>query len=251
MTPKSTLLSAFALAFSFASGEAALLTTFTDDFNRADGSLGSNYTLDSGSAYTIVSNTVQRGSGSDLDLTTLNVGTLPTALDYANGYSFSASLDLYFDTQATSRLLGFTFNYTDANNWVAFAIRGDSNNAVQARGMTGGVDIGAATVLSGFGGFTNNTWYTLAVTSSAAGVYDLTLSLQGSGTPLKTGTYNALANTVTGGEVGFYANVPGSNQYYDNLSVSVVPEPSSMLLCLAGAGALVFSSRRMILRKRA
>jgi hypothetical protein len=97
---KRTSSSLFALALLVTASHGQLLTNFSDNFNRADGAIGTNYTLGSGSAYVVTNNTLLR-TGTGQDLTFLNIGSLPTSTNLANGYSWSSSVDLYFDTQTT------------------------------------------------------------------------------------------------------------------------------------------------------
>ena len=53
-----------------------MLTNFSDNFDRANGSLGTNYTKAAGSDYIITNNTVLRTGGGTTDLTYLNAGKL-------------------------------------------------------------------------------------------------------------------------------------------------------------------------------
>ena len=208
-----------ALAFLASASQGQLLTNFSDNFTRADGAIGTNYTLGRGSAYIVTNNTLLR-TGADEDLTYLNVGTLPTSANLANGYSWSSSLDLYFDTQTTSRLFGLMLNYTNNDNYGALAIRGDANNQLQWRARDGGTG-SSAPVFSGVS-WTTNTWYTVKVNSSQAGVYNVVLSLQGSTNILQAGSFID-STPLSGGYLGFFGDTgsPGTNNFFDNLQATV------------------------------
>ena len=66
-----------------------LLTSFSDNFNRTNGAIGTNYTLGAGTPYVITNNQLLR-TGTDEALTFLNVGALPTAAQFDGGSSYSS-----------------------------------------------------------------------------------------------------------------------------------------------------------------
>jgi fibronectin-binding autotransporter adhesin len=206
----------FALALLVTASHGQLLTNFSDDFNRANGAIGTNYTLGKGSAYVVTNNTLLR-TGTTEDLTYLNVGTLPTSTNLANGYSWSSSVDLYFDTQTTSRLFGLMVNYNNNTNYGALAIRGDGNGQLQWR-SPGEASAGIFSSVS----WTTNTWYTVKVNSSQAGVYNVVLSLQGSTNILRAGSFID-TTPLSGGYLGFYGDTgsPGTNNFFDNFQGTV------------------------------
>ena len=216
---KSTSSSLFALALLVTASHGQLLTNFSDNFNRANGAIGTNYTLGTGSAYVVTNNTLLR-TGTGEDLTFLNIGSLPTSGNLANGYSWSSSVDLYFDTQTTSKLFGLMVNYTNNNNYGALAIRGDNNGALQWRARDGGAG-SSANIFSSVS-WTTNTWYTVKVNSSQAGVYNVVLSLQGSTNILRAGSFID-TTPLSGGYLGFYADTgsPGTNNFFDNFQGTV------------------------------
>ena len=197
------------------------LTGFSDNFDRAPSGAGTNYTQRAGSPFVVTNNTLLR-TGTGEDLTVLNVGSLPDASALAAGYGFSASVDLYFESQTTSRLFGLMVNYLNNSNYTAFAIRGDGNNVLQIRGRTNnGGNISPASVLTGMD-YVTSTWYTLGVSSSAPNIYNLTWAVRGQA-PHKTVTFTNTNMVLTGGSLGFYADTgaPSANNFFDNLSVSV------------------------------
>jgi len=207
------------LGFGRSEAQTNLLTSFSDNFNRASGAIGTNYTLGTGSAYVVTNNTLLR-TGTGEDLTYLNVGALPTSANLANGYSWSSSVDLYFDTQTNSRLFGLMVNYNNNGNFGAVAIRGDGNNQLQWRARDGGSGSSAAVFSSV--SWATNTWYTVKVNSSQAGVYNVVLSLQGSTNVIRSGSFID-TNPVSGGYLGFYADTgsPGTNNFFDNFQGTV------------------------------
>jgi autotransporter-associated beta strand protein len=216
---KKTPSSLLALALLLTASHGQLLTNFSDNFTRADGPIGTNYTLGAGSPYVVTNNLLLR-TGGDEALTYLNVGTLPTSANLANGYSWSSSVDLYFDTQSTSRLFGLMVNYTNNDNYGALAIRGDGNNQLQWRSRDGGSGASAAVFSSV--SWTTNTWYTVKVNSLQAGVYNVVLTLQGSTNIIRSGSFID-ATPLSGGYLGFYADTgsPGTNNFFDNLQGTV------------------------------
>ena len=197
------------------------LTGFSDNFDRASGAVGTNYIQRAGSPFVVTNNALLR-TGTGEDLTVLNVGSLPDAPALAAGYGFSASVDLFFQSETVSRLFGLLVNYQNNSNYTSFALRGDGNNVLQIRGRTNsGGNIPPVSVFTGMN-YTTNTWYTLGVSSSAPNVYNLTWAVRGQ-TPHKAGTFTNTNTVLTGGALGFYAETgaPGTNNFFDNLSVSV------------------------------
>ena len=197
------------------------LTGFSDNFDRASGAVGTNYIQRAGSPFVVTNNALLR-TGIGEDLTVLNVGSLPDAPALAAGYGFSASVDLFFQSETVSRLFGLLVNYQNNSNYTAFAIRGDGNNVLQIRGRTNnGGNISPASVLTGMN-YVTNTWYTLGVSSSAPNVYNLTWAVRGQ-SPHKWVVFTNTNTVLTGGSLGFYADTgaPGTNNFFDNLSVTV------------------------------
>ena len=200
-----------------------LLTSFSDNFNRTNGAIGTNYTLGAGSPYVITNNQLLR-TGTDEALTFLNVGALPTAAQFDGGSSYSSSIDLFFDNQTNSRLFGLLLNYSNSANYGAVAIRGDGNNQLQWRSRFGGTG-GSQGIFSSIS-YTTNTWYTVTVSAIEAGFYNIALAVRGSTNVLRSGVFQ-YTNVLSGGTMGFYGDTgsPGTNNFFDNLSVAVEQSP--------------------------
>ena len=200
-----------------------LLTSFSDNFNRTNGAIGTNYTLGAGSPYVITNNQLLR-TGTDEALTFLNVGALPTAAQFDGGSSYSSSIDLFFDNQTNSRLFGLLLNYSNSANYGAVAIRGDGNNQLQWRSRFGGTG-GSQGIFSSIS-YTTNTWYTVTVSAIEAGLYNIALAVRGSTNVLRSGVFQD-TNVLSGGTIGFYGDTgsPGTNNFFDNLSVAVEQSP--------------------------
>lgn len=200
---------------------AALLTSFTDDFNRAE--LGSNYTAVRGAAFVIRDGQVLTNGGAGQDQTYLTLGTLPTAEDYANGYIFTASIDLFIPAngQASVVTAGLVLNEQDVKGGTASRLirfRGhDANHcAIQ---LGGGLFLESANM----GALRNNTWHTLTVSSTEPGKYRYAFSERGSPKAILSGKFIQKApHILTGGHIGFYAENAAAGAYqFDNFSVKV------------------------------
>lgn len=94
-------------------------------------------------------------------------------------------------------------------------------------------------------GFTpsNNTLHNLTLVSHPNGVFDITLT--NGDNPSQSFTTSFTNAAAYGGSVGFVRSGPSQNPgagLYDNLSISVVPEPAS--LGLVGLGGLLLARRR-------
>ncbi len=230
------------------SSQAALLTSFSDDFNRANGAIGADYTLGRGGAYVISSNQLYQSTGAE-PLTYLNLGTLPTATDYANGLSFTAQIDLFIPaTLSASPSFGLLLNYGNTSNYSGIRFRGPAER-IQYTGRSGGTNQAYnGEVLSSLLSASPDSWFTLRVSSTAAGNYGYEFFLRSDETQKVTGAFSSAVQgytTFTGGYVGFYAdNTPTSPSYlYDNFSVTVVPEPSTVALGISGLGLLFCLNR--------
>jgi hypothetical protein len=217
----------FVCIFSTQLCPAELLTSFTDDFNRAE--LGENYTApaEGGSAYNIINDSgVVANGGSGQNLIFLNKGDLPTEADYANGYRFTATLDLFIPDAGPTAVptAGILLEGQNAANFWAVRFRGhsDSPATLQLYGRVSGPEaiLSESKPLSPLA---NNTWYTLKVSSAAAGVYEYTFSEQGSTTPIIEGTFTAEnIGMGAGGAIGLYSDNAEAGAYqFDNFSVSV------------------------------
>lgn len=237
---------------------AVVIGTFSDDFNRANGSLGANYLTRAGNAFQINNNVVtQTYNGAD-GLTTLEATNLPSLSDYSSGYSFSAKLDIFVGGSGgtpgtygnTTGGVGLLLNYQDNNNYTSIRFRGVGANVIQAAGRASGTAYAVQlAILPQASMPTYNGWYTLSIASTSAGIYDYTWTLASTPeTIISNGTFDLAANgkaVLSGGYTGFAATAGnGYTSNIDNFSVTIVPEPSSAALALAGFGVLAFAIRR-------
>ncbi|MCX6896072.1 MAG: cadherin-like domain-containing protein [Verrucomicrobia bacterium] len=204
-------------------GSAALLTSFTDDFNRA--SLGANYTVIGGAAYGISGSTVLTNGGAGQNNTFLNVGTLPTDADYSNSMKFTASLDIFVPAggQAAVVTAGLMVNAQGSTSATNRTIRFRGNSAADCYIQLLGFGISGTLNSANIGVLSNSTWYTLGVSSSAPGVYDYTFRRQDAATNLISGAFTTTTtNIFTGGSIGFYTENAAAGAYqFDNFSVTV------------------------------
>ncbi|MCX6894721.1 MAG: hypothetical protein NTZ16_04310 [Verrucomicrobia bacterium] len=203
---------------------AARLTSFADDFNRA--TPGANYAAVRGAAYGISDGVLTNGGPGQNHVYLKPAGeltTLPTAEDYANGYSFAAALDIFIPAsgQASVVTAGLALNEQDGqrglkHRLLRFRGHGPKSCSIQLLGGNGleGVNMGE---------LKSNAWHTLKVSSAAPGVYQYTFGRRGEARPLASGTFTeTTTNILTGGYIGIYTeNAPAGAYQFDNFSVTV------------------------------
>lgn len=206
---------------------ADLLTSFTDDFSRD--SIGDNYSvLEKGVKPYEINESGVLINGGGLQLLVLNTGTLPTDEDYAAGYHFTASIDLFIPADGIQEVptVGLLINTQDGKNFLALRFRGlsasDARIQLYARenGRESSSDL--QDLQSGpLGHLDVEKWYTLKVSSSESGVYQYTFSHQGANTPIISGTFKE-DFIWKGVSVGIYSeNAPAGAYQFDNFSVTV------------------------------
>jgi hypothetical protein len=213
----------------------ATAATFTDDFNRADGALGSNWSMGPATPYPFVIASQQAVPEYRSD--TL-AGTYCTALQatadthavmsvdfkasYWTGNNGTPALTLGLNSDGSSSpFVQGSWLYVQGIVGVKFWVDGDW------RDLTSGVSLVA------------NDWYRAEVRQDGAlftgTIYD------GSNTIVKQHTYtSALQTAATGYAFMRYLGPPGSDDTvrFDNFSFTV-PEPASLaLLGLAGLGLI-------------
>lgn len=133
---------------------------------------------------------------------------------------------------------------TDVRSGTAYvfaAIRGDNGHVTSSGydGSQGQLNLLQAQNLSP--GVTK-----LALERASADTFNIYYD-QGSGLTL-LGTQTVTTSSTVGNAIGFYADVRANGNpamgYLDNLSIAVVPEPSSLALIGLGFGALLFRRKR-------
>ena len=235
---KTSLLAGFLCLSMVSLCPAVLLNSFSDDFGRSE--LGPNYTVVRGSPYGISGGRELTNGGAGQNHTCLVLGTLPTAEDYANGYAFTASLDLFIPAggQATVVTAGLVLNEQLAargqvDRLFRFRGHGPKHCSVQLMGGRGleGADMGE---------LNTRTWYTMRVSSAAPGVYKYSFNQRGSSRPITSGTFTEIGtNILTGGHIGFYTENAATGAYsFGNFSVKVEktkPASGRTLLLFSGA----------------
>lgn len=216
--------------------------SFFDDFNRADGLIGSDYTVGHGPEWEILNNEATLQNASD-SYTYLNQAPLPSPADYYSGYRYYSSIDLFIGPTSSDStpVLGLLLNYQDNENFSGIQWRGDGNNLVQASGRFLGAmesaNITQSNVVTNFG-----VWYTLRVSSNSAGVYLYSLIDRSSQAVLSTGEWQPSSNgfeTFTRGYIGLKSDAGGDVTYrIDNfrLEIGIPPTITSPLAVSARTG---------------
>lgn len=205
---------------------AALTTSFTDDFNRD--SLGTDYAVIRGAAYGISARSILTNGGPGQNHMYLKKDgallSLPTVDDYADGYGFSASIDLFIPAcgQASIVTAGLVLNEQDGKG-------GGNNRLLRFRGE--GVDCCSIQLLGGnaclqsanMGRLGSDTWYTLSVSSPGPGVYRYAFRQRGCNRPITRGTFTEKGSEIlAGGHIGIYTENAAAGAYqFDNFSVEV------------------------------
>lgn len=267
---------------SFAAVSSLSAQTFTDDFNRTNAAFNSNASIPVGAGY-FLGNTSGATSATDtprlpqvrlldndLDFSAdTNTGsTNPNnitlryeGLELLNGsvgQSFSLSGDvLSFNSANQALTYGIVFNYQTSG-----ASAGDFYAARLQTGNSTGLQFirydASANTLQSFANvntvsnLATITNYRIGISSSAAGAFSYTLtdldgsnSINGGNSIAGSATDNVLQ--LADGFGGFYISGVSLVPQFDNLSISVVPEPATAGLLL-GMGILAFVGVR---RRRA
>ena len=209
--------------------------TFTDDFNRADGSLGANWTSSlNATANSVVSNEyAYNGSGASAGAFT------PASLTT----TFSASGDFRLEGNGGA---GLAFNIHNGGDSLYFVNIFGGTSFLQIAKYTDGAIAGLvfAEVLSSATNATD--FYEMALNVTAPGVMGITITNTVTSAVLYDDTYTDATSPFSGGNAGFYMGGTTPN-FGDNFSVTVVPEPGSVGLIFAAGilGLLYFRKRRL------
>jgi len=227
--------------------------------NRQTGSLAtvgySSSTLNSGGA----SGFAYLNESSKLEI-------LPDAGTYAKvwtttGFSTSAQTTISVDLWPTvtqnpgsgfaSLLVGGGLNNTKANDGVIWAggaanaitvtLYGTGTLTIRDQSLFDGAD--GEFIYWGAGAFTNNGFKNLKIVTSAFASGSQSMSFYLDNTAVLS-NYTRAAGFTSDNYIGFqaYRNTGATQSVFDNLSVTVVPEPSS--LALLGLGGLALAARR-------
>jgi hypothetical protein len=243
-----------------ASAHAELI--FEDNFNRdnttantsANVSIGENYELvqQSTSSFDatakITSNKVGIGQ---LGANANNVSLLYKGLSLGNtafsGNSFSISGNITTVGFNNSGLYGLTFNHQDDGSFYAARIQNNSTTALQfVRSDKGGAVTGFANIANTVVLDKGSTYF-LKIDSSSPGVFSYTLtgaSLDNGGT--LSGTVTDTILQLNGGYAGFYNSFGNTGPRFDDLSITVIPEPATLGLFSVSAAGLMLMRRLML-----
>ena len=217
----------------------AWATIITDDFNRADTGLNSSGATVGADWHSSRTTggwgiTDQKVVASMTEANTvLYNDTLETVS--GGGTFFSLSLDV---TASGVYWAGVVFNYQDADNFYWLRYKGTASNYSLVRFIGGSAKNVIATTITGT--FATNTAYTLTVASSNA--YEFTYEIKETvgGSVMVSGTETDSESAFTGGYAGILQSTtgPGRNTF-DNFSLEVIPEPTTLgLMAVCAAGAL-------------
>jgi hypothetical protein len=176
------------------------------------------------------------------------------------GFSTSAQTTISVDIWPTvtqpagsgfaSFLIGGGLNNTQANDGVIWAggaanaitvtLHGNGNLQIRDQSLFDGAD--GENIYWGEGAFTNNGFKNLKIVTSAFASGSQSMSFYLDDTLLSNHT--RAAGFTSNNYIGFqaYRNEGATQSVFDNLSVTVVPEPSS--LALLGLGGLALAARR-------
>jgi hypothetical protein len=182
-----------------------------------------------------------------------------TTTGFATAASTTISLDIWPTVTQTagsgfaSFLVGGGLANTQANEGVLWA--GGAANAISVSLFGNGTlwikdqskfdGNGAETIFYADNYFTNNGFKTLSIVTSAFASGSQTLNFYLGATPILT-NYTRDAGFTSDNYIGFQAlrNSGATQSVFDNLSVTVVPEPSSIALLGLGGLALMAVRRR-------
>ena len=229
--------------------------------NRQTGSLAtvgySSSTLNTGGAGT--SGFAYLNEGSNLEILSA-VGTYAKVWT-TTGFSTSAQTTISVDLWPTvtqsngsgsaSFLIGGGLANTQANDGVIWAggaanaitvtLYGNGNLQIRDQSLFDGE--GGEGIYWGSGAFTNNGFKNLKIVTSAFASGSQSMSFYLDDTAVLS-NYTRAAGFTSNNYIGFqaYRNEGATQSVFDNLSVTVVPEPSS--LALLGLGGLALAARR-------
>lgn len=229
---------------------AAWATLVTDDFNRDL----VDYTTDTS---LIGPHWKQRGTSNKWQL---NPGTIYTdiqvkeaimyndelAMTSGGGDSFDFSLDVA-GRHGDAVWLGVAFNYQDENNFYVIRYKNTGDDFQILATTTGG----ASWELFGGGhageNFVNDAYYTINVASTVPHQFSYSIR-KADNTLVASGNDTDSNSRFTGGYAGFYqSQTGGADAKFDNFSLEVIPEPSTLGLVGVFAAGALFIRRRLML----
>ena len=207
---------------------AAWSTLVTDDFNRAD----VDYTTDTSliGPHWQQDGTTNKwqlnGTGgmiyTDIKVAEAIMYNDELATTSGNGTNFTFSLDMAGRHDDTV-WLGVAFNYQDGENFYAVRYK-NTTDSYQLLARVGGA---WSSVVGGVASevFTNETLYTISITSSDPHEFTYRIAKAGDDSLVAVGTYNP-SDHFDGGYAGLYqSSTGGADAKFDNFSLEVGPTP--------------------------
>jgi hypothetical protein len=130
---------------------------------------------------------------------------------------------------------GIVFNYADEDNYYVIRFRTGFSTCQLLQKTSSGQDVLLNTSLAS-GTFAEDTYYTLTVTSDAAGVFDFTIDETGAGPVVSLTRVDNSASPLTGGYAGLYGNLtpPGHIVNFDNFRLTMVEKSTGFVQWAAG-----------------
>jgi len=244
-----TKMAIISLLFGASSAWATLITdtSITDNFDRADTSQTS-YTVNvGGTGWTQVGDGT---SGADWFINTNQLRGRPrassqvmynTGLQTTSGDDTSFTLSADVSVRNVNNWGGIAFNYTDANNYYFIRYKAGTNE-YQVLEMSGGSQIVHVNKKLSEGTFAAGGWQTITVTSTGAGVFDFEI-----GTAV-SGSVDDSASARSGGYAGLWVTGTTSDNstWFDNFSLSVIPEPATIGLFGVATGVILVIRRKIV-----
>jgi hypothetical protein len=226
-----------------------VINEFSDDFSRlnvantSDGSaIGASYVITSTSGdgnFSIDTQKVRAGGATGNHRVLSYQGF---EAENTGGKSFEVSADITLGVYNQTINSGLAFNFQNANNFyyarlVSSTAAGANNGALQFGQMVAGVGTTFAGNVTGLNVATGVV-YNVTVSSSTPGSF--TYGLTG-GTLNLSGSFS---DAVAGGDfsdgyVGLYQITSNGNTQFDNLSITVIPEPATLGLFVISSGLLL------------
>ena len=238
---------AFTVVFGLLSWSAQA-SLFTDDFNRANTAsstnpalIGSGYavwypaTTNTTPQFKIATNALVFSGG-----TAKNISLYQNTIQTANtgGNSFTISEDITtVGTAAPALLYGLCFNVQADGSLYALRINTGSTNVLQFLKFNAAGTATSTRNVAISGLLATSSVYHIEVSSSAAGVFDYTLTGANLGSGL-SGTFTAdVSGVLSNGYGGVYSSAANAGVSFDNLSITSIPEPAT--IGMLGLGTLV------------